>query len=107
MPTASSSSHSLAKDLPSQFERPVKSSRDLAENAAVALVRQLAIGYDAKGLQRHAWHVGYEHWQRILLASFLVENELLCRPVFKVNRINDYQLTRANKEAARAAAGWS
>ncbi|MBK6612621.1 MAG: SAM-dependent DNA methyltransferase [Ottowia sp.] len=44
MPTASTSNQTLAKPLRSQLENTVKSARDVAEKAALAALRQLAVG---------------------------------------------------------------
>lgn len=44
MPTASISNQPLAKPLRSQLENTVKSARDVAEKAALAALRQLAVG---------------------------------------------------------------
>ena len=99
----------LAKPLRSQLENTVKSARDVAETAALAALRQLAVGEakapdylsdelkalrrrlrahgralgdvkakdDTQSLQHLVWEVAYEHWHRMLFASFLEANHLL------------------------------
>ena len=99
----------LAKPLRSQLENTVKSARDVAEKAALAALRQLAVSEakapdylsddlkalrrrlrahgralgdvkakdDTQGLQHLVWEVAYEHWHRMLFASFLEANHLL------------------------------
>jgi hypothetical protein len=99
----------LAKPLRSQLESTVKSARDVAEKAALAALRQLAVSEakapdylsdelkalrrrlrahsralgdvkaedDSQSLQHLVWEVAYEHWHRMLFASFLEANHLL------------------------------